>query len=151
MTAGKSDIQPDKHNRPVAFLIVDGSQVVVMDKPVTTIGRKSDNHIVINNKHVSRHHAQISKQQGRFVILDLNSTVGTSVNGKKVEQIALKPGDIISLGGVPLIFGEGTPLTDFDSTKDVQVKLLDSSPTEKSDIQSVDEYLDLFESKEDDT
>jgi pSer/pThr/pTyr-binding forkhead associated (FHA) protein len=151
MAVNKSVNQPDKQNHPVAFLIVDGSQVVVIDKPVTTIGRKSDNHIVINNEHVSRHHVQIRKQRGKFFILDLNSTVGTSVNGKKVEQTALKPGDIISLGGVPLIFGEGTPLTDFDSTKDVPVELLDSAPTENSDIQSVDEYLDLFESTEDDT
>lgn len=149
MAAGLSNNEPDLHNRQVAFLIVDGSQVVVMDKPITNIGRKSDNHIVINNEHVSRHHAQIRRIKGQYVIHDLSSTVGTSVNGKRVEQVTLIPGDIISLGGVPLIFGEGTPTTAFDSLNIKHDELFGTGPTENTDIQSADEYLDLFNPKKD--
>ena len=75
-----------------AFLIVDGQRAVSLERPVTSIGRKSDNHIVIKNEHVSRYHAQIRHIKGSYVVMDLESTVGTSVNGKKVKQAFLKEG-----------------------------------------------------------
>jgi pSer/pThr/pTyr-binding forkhead associated (FHA) protein len=42
------------------------------------------------------------------MIFDLNSTGGTFVNGKRVTQSMLYPGDVISLAGVPLIYGQET-------------------------------------------
>ncbi len=148
MAAEKSKINSDSDHRQITFLIVDGSEVVTIDKPVTNNGRKSDNHIVINDEHVSRYHAQIKRIKGRYVILDLNSTVGTSVNGKRIDRKTLKPGDVISLGGVPLIYGEGAPMTGFESQNEQQSDGVDSGPTENTDIESVDKYLDLFNSQE---
>jgi pSer/pThr/pTyr-binding forkhead associated (FHA) protein len=58
---------------------------------------------------VSRAHAQIRAIRGQYVLFDLNSTGGTMVNGRRVHQCALKPGDVISLSGVPLIYGEEIP------------------------------------------
>ena len=94
-----------------AFLIVEGNRAISLERPVTSIGRRSDNHIVIKDQHVSRYHAQIRNIKGSFVLMDLESTVGTSINGKKVKQAFLKEGDVISIGGSPLIFGLGTPKT----------------------------------------
>ena len=80
MSSEKS--RPDLHsNQPPAFLIVDGSRLIIIDQPITQIGRRSDNHVVINHEYVSRHHAQIKHSQQGYAILDLSSTVGTSVNG----------------------------------------------------------------------
>lgn len=58
---------------------------------------------------VSRTHAQLRAVHGHYVLFDLNSTGGTYVNGQRISQHALKAGDVISLSGVPLIYGEDTP------------------------------------------
>ena len=144
MIAKGTSTNSDRDHPKIIFLIVDGSQVVIIDKAITSIGRKSDNDIVINNEHVSRHHAQIRLVEGGYEILDLASTVGTSVNGKRVNQAILKPGDVISLGGMPIIYGEGSSIDGFESPDEQRIDRFDSQPTENSDLHSADEYLDLF-------
>lgn len=91
---------------PRAFLIVDGEKTIVLDKPVLSIGRRLDNDIVVDDTRVSRAHAQLRLRFGRYVVYDLGSTGGTFVNGIKIEECVLRAGDVISLGGIPLIFGE---------------------------------------------
>ena len=92
---------------PQSFLIVNGTRVYRLNRKTISIGRHTDNDIVISDPHVSRHHAQLRLNQGYFILLDLNSTGGTSVNGERITQKVLQAGDIISLAGVPLIFGQG--------------------------------------------
>jgi hypothetical protein len=92
-----------------AFLIVDGNQVFPLNRTVINIGRRVDNHLVLADPRVSRAHAQIRAIRGQYVLFDLNSTGGTMVNGRRMRQYTLKPGDVISLSGVPLIYGEDTP------------------------------------------
>lgn len=88
------------------FLIVDGTQIHPLTRAVVNIGRREDNHLVIEDKRVSRLHAQLRASKGRYSIFDLDSTGGTFVNGERVHQKALKPGDVISLAGLPLVFGQ---------------------------------------------
>lgn len=89
-----------------AFLIVNGTQVYQLNKAVVNIGRREDNHLVIDDKRVSRLHAQLRASGGRYLVFDLDSTGGTWVNGERIRQQALKPGDVISLSGLPLVFGQ---------------------------------------------
>jgi hypothetical protein len=89
-----------------AFLIYEGDKTFELNQMVVNIGRRSDNHIVLSDPRVSRAHAQIRAIRGQYVLFDLNSTGGTMVNGRRIHQCALKPGDVISLSGVPLIYGE---------------------------------------------
>jgi hypothetical protein len=88
-----------------AFLIVDGAQIFSLQKPVINIGRRADNDLVIADNRVSRLHAQVRWVKGRYVVFDLESAGGTAVNDKRVSQAVLRPGDVISLAGVPLVFG----------------------------------------------
>jgi hypothetical protein len=92
-----------------AFLIVDGVKVFPLQKIVVNIGRRLDNHLVIDDPRVSRTHAQLRAIKGRYVIFDLNSTGGVYVNGQRSKQSVLYPGDVISLAGVPLVFGQDNP------------------------------------------
>ena len=92
-----------------AFLIIGGTKVFTLQQVVTNIGRRLDNHVVVDDPRVSRYHAQIRFVRGRFVIFDLNSTGGTYVNGQRASQSVLYPGDVISLSGLPIIFGQDTP------------------------------------------
>ena len=102
--------EPDLAAPPRAFLIVDGTRVFALDRPVINIGRRSDNHLALDDPRISRLHAQLRLVRGRYVIFDLDSAGGTSVNGQRIRSQALLPGDVISLAGLPLIFGlEGRP------------------------------------------
>lgn len=89
-----------------AFLIVNGKDIFPLIHPVINLGRRPDNHLCIEDRRVSRTHAQMRAKHGRFIIFDLNSTGGTFVNGKRIKQYILHPGDVISLAGALLIFGQ---------------------------------------------
>ncbi len=92
-----------------AYLIISGVRVFPLQTPIVNIGRRLDNTLILDDPRVSRNHAQLRSVEGRYVIFDLNSTGGTFINGKRVTQCVLYPGDVISLAGVPLIFGQDNP------------------------------------------
>jgi hypothetical protein len=76
---------------PGATFSLEGDQLV--------IGRDSSSAITINDAEVSRKHARLTFQGGKYVIEDLGSTNGTFVNGQRlVSPVVLKTGDVISLG-----------------------------------------------------
>ena len=71
---------------------------VILNKEVTTIGRKPDNNIIIDNQAVSGHHARIMLNNNSLFIEDLSSLNGTYLNGQIVSHGELYDGDIVSLG-----------------------------------------------------
>lgn len=87
-----------------AGLILEDEKVYPIERPVTNIGRRSTNHLVINDLRVSRNHAQVRFVNGGYMIFDIGSSGGTFINGERVQQSLLRPGDVISLAGVKLIF-----------------------------------------------
>lgn len=95
-----------------AFLIVDGVRVFPLEQPVINIGRRPDNQLVIDDPRVSRVHAQLRWARGRYILFDLESTGGTWVNGQRIRQHTLHPGDVISLAGVPLVFSHDAAESD---------------------------------------
>lgn len=99
-----------------AFLIIEGVKVFQLSEPVVNIGRRLDNTLVVDDPRVSRNHAQLRAIKGRYVIFDLNSTGGTFVNGQRANQTVLYPGDVISLAGVSLIFGQDIAVSRSDTS-----------------------------------
>jgi hypothetical protein len=89
-----------------AFLIVNGRDVFNLNGGVVNIGRRPDNHLVIDDARISRLHAQLRLVRGRYMLFDLESTGGTFINGERIRQHTLRPGDVISLAGVPLVYGQ---------------------------------------------
>jgi pSer/pThr/pTyr-binding forkhead associated (FHA) protein len=73
-------------------------QEIPLEKEKTTIGRKADNDIHVDNMSVSGFHAQILKEEDSFFIEDLDSLNGTFVNGRKVTKDELFKGDSILVG-----------------------------------------------------
>ncbi len=104
---------------PNAFLIVNGSEVYPLRQGTVNIGRRLDNHLSIDDPRVSRTHAQLRAIRGQFVLFDLNSTGGTFVNGQRVTRYNLNPGDVISLAGVPLIFGQDVQTDRWESSQGI--------------------------------
>ncbi|MGD8849638.1 MAG: FHA domain-containing protein, partial [Anaerolineales bacterium] len=85
---------------------VDGDRHFPLSRPVINIGRRLDNHLIIEDQRISRTHAQIRIRAGRFEIFDLNSSAGTLVNGRAVNHHILQPGDVIALADTRLVYGE---------------------------------------------
>lgn len=101
----KANMLPDGNT----YLIVDGKRFVQLTNPVYTIGRRLDCDVVLTDARVSRRHAQLRWRFGRYMLFDLGSTGGTSVNGKPISEAVLEPGDVFSLGGVDIIYGRDAP------------------------------------------
>jgi pSer/pThr/pTyr-binding forkhead associated (FHA) protein len=76
---------------PGATFSLEGDQL--------TIGRDSSSGVAINDAEISRKHARLTFQGGKYVIEDLGSTNGTFVNGQRlVSAVVLKSGDVVSFG-----------------------------------------------------
>ena len=65
------------------------------------------NSLVLDDENVSRNHAVIRPALGGWLIADLNSTNGTSVNGERILQAQLHDGDRISFGAIEASFEVG--------------------------------------------
>lgn len=91
------------------FLIIEGERHVNLTEPTVSLGRALDNDIIIEDPRVSRHHAQIRQRYGHMVLYDLDSSGGTSINDYPIEECMLHSGDVISLAGVEIIYGEDPP------------------------------------------
>lgn len=76
----------------------------VFDKDTLTVGRADDNDIKIDNMAVSGHHAKFVRENGDFVLIDLNSLNGTFVNGQKVSKWILQNSDLVTVGKHTLVF-----------------------------------------------
>lgn len=74
----------------------------LLPSSATVIGRKQDCDLCIPLMNVSRKHCQINQDGGRLTVRDLDSRNGTYLNGKKIEESILSPGDKLTIG--PLYF-----------------------------------------------
>jgi hypothetical protein len=89
-----------------AFLVVSGRRQFPLDQPEIRIGRLLENDLVLNDPHISRRHALLRLEDGRYVLYDLRSTAGTRVNGEPIRSQPLRPGDVIMLASQEMIYGE---------------------------------------------
>ena len=90
-----------------AHLRIGGLQVFQIQKTVTKIGRSSGNDLILKYPQISRKHAEIRRKNDQFEIIDLNSTGGTFVNGRRIIRQELTKGDLIGLVNLHLIFEIG--------------------------------------------
>ena len=73
----------------------------------TTVGRLEDNAFQISQPSVSSHHCELTPRGAELLVKDLNSTNGTFINGEKVAEAVLKPGQILRLGQVEMRLESG--------------------------------------------
>jgi hypothetical protein len=90
--------------------LVSGSEtgrVVRLTPPSLVIGRGADADLRLADTGVSRRHAELQVDGDDVQLVDLRSTNGTLVNGRRVERISLVDGDRISVGGTVIVFRQG--------------------------------------------
>ncbi len=103
------------------------------------IGRKSNNSIVINNNYVSSNHAKLTFKNGKWSIVDNDSSNGTFVNGRRVKSSSLNFGDVIYIMGTIIIVGNSMiAINNPDNSVNVNTSLLISYVPQKAD--SADDY-----------
>ena len=82
----------------------DGQQrQILLDGRVVTLGRATDNVIVLADRQASRHHARLHVRRDALVLTDLDSRNGTRVNGIAVSEVVLGTGDRIQIGETTLL------------------------------------------------
>ncbi len=97
-------IEEERRGQP--FLIIGGQHHLELKEAVLSIGRAVDNDVILEDRRVSRHHAQLRRRYGRYILYDVGSSGGTSINGYPVQECVLQAGDVISFAGVEVIYGE---------------------------------------------
>jgi len=85
------------------FLIIN-RQMIPLEKQVIRLGRQMENDIVFHEEFVSRFHAEIRFEDGKYILRDNESTSGTFVNGRKIDQCVLNSGDLISIATIQMMF-----------------------------------------------
>ncbi len=108
-----------------------GERVAVGDAPVR-IGRKAGNDLVLADEKTSGVHCELVTEDGRVVLRDLGSTNGTFLDGKRVTEVVLTPGDVVTVGRIRVRFGDGdeaAPAADDDG--EFSLRTLDASRLQK--------------------
>jgi hypothetical protein len=97
---------PDSAQRAYLLVMTEGSPPVQFDLggALISIGRASDNDVILDDPLVSRHHCQLKLQHGAYGLADLGSRNGSFVNGQQVNEVALGPGDRIRIGSTDIEF-----------------------------------------------
>ncbi|MBA3654352.1 MAG: DUF3662 domain-containing protein [Actinobacteria bacterium] len=89
---------------PYAALVTgDGTRIELGEDPAT-IGRLDECEVQLSDKNISRRHAEVRREGGGFVVVDLDSTNGTKVNGSRVKRRELTDGDEVTVGATTLRF-----------------------------------------------
>jgi len=89
--------------REVATLSWDGRRHEI-EKRRVVIGRSKDCDIQVADPNVSRRHAEVRQEGAAHWVVDLDSTNGTEVNGRRLKRAKLRPGDTITVGSTELVF-----------------------------------------------
>ena len=90
--------------KQVSYLVFNKQKIQLVAK--ITIGRETDNNIVIDSKLASRHHCIIQKIRDEFFLKDENSTNGTFLNGRRIpsdKYVKLNRGDKLTVGSANLV------------------------------------------------
>jgi len=107
------DVVPrSSQSRPLAsFLVKSGAlknQRLPVRTPVINIGRADYNDIIFPDPSVSTAHAKLQRREGVWVVVDLDSTNGSFVDGERVKgESPLAPGALVRFGDVQLVFEPG--------------------------------------------
>lgn len=89
-----------------------GRRLVAIDKPVLTIGRRTESDVRLVGSDVSREHAELAVEDGKYLLRDRGSRYGTFVNGAPVTEHTLTHGDKVQFGrtgGAEVVFLTDAP------------------------------------------
>jgi hypothetical protein len=104
MVLDREALLKDRPRAPRASIEQRDAPAVPLGPDPVLIGRDPQNDVVLDDRRVSRKHAEVRLRLGRYTLYDLQSTNGTYVNGRRVAEKVLEDGDKISIGGLEIVF-----------------------------------------------
>jgi len=102
------DAPPPEPEREVVTLTVAGRKHEVT-KASVVLGRSREADVRVADVNVSRRHAELRQEGAGYWIVDLGSTNGLELNGKRVDRARVRDGDRITLGSTEVVFGRSLP------------------------------------------
>lgn len=92
-----------------AQIIIGDRHIVELDGEIINIGRDRENHVVIDDPYVSRHHIQLRRRDGIYLLFDANSQSGTFVNNVRIREHQLQMGDVVRIGRTRFVYMDQLP------------------------------------------
>ncbi len=83
---------------PAHLLSLTDGPSILIDRPILLFGRHQECDVQLNSKKISRRHCVLAQVNDYLVIRDLGSTNGIRINGQKVNEGKLVPGDELMIG-----------------------------------------------------
>ena len=83
---------------PAHLLSLTDGPSILIDKPILLFGRHEECDVQLNSKKVSRRHCALAQVNDYLVIRDLGSTNGIRINGERVAEGKIQPGDELQIG-----------------------------------------------------
>lgn len=103
-STSKVELKPKQDLIPQLIVTEDGKTTTILIEKNLQIGRSPANDVVLKDAKVSRQHAQIQIVGGKHVLMDMESSNGTFVGGKKITEHTLRPGDEVRIGKATMVF-----------------------------------------------
>ena len=92
------------------ILTPNGSRTLDLHEGSISVGRQSDNDIIIDDPMSSRHHCTLSPFSGGYLLQDLDSRNGTRVNGERIHRVVLQFGEAFAIGKTIMrVFEDSVP------------------------------------------
>lgn len=98
---------PTSRGRPRLVLQTTPEREVLLTQPVTVVGRSADADLRLADTGVSRSHAELRLEGDAVRVVDLGSTNGTLVNGRRVAEAVLADGDRLDIGATGVVYRAG--------------------------------------------
>ena len=99
---GESAAEEDAE--PAAGTLTIGDQRHELSKPIVVLGRSKDCDIQVSDPNVSRRHAEVRRDGTTYTVVDLDSTNGIEVDGKRVKELVLEEGTRFTIGSTEIVF-----------------------------------------------
>lgn len=99
---------PPEPERELVTLTLDGRAHPITSRSVV-IGRSRECDLRVVDGNASRRHAEVVQEGATYVVVDLGSTNGTELNGRRITREKLTDGDRITIGATDLVFGRALP------------------------------------------
>jgi predicted component of type VI protein secretion system len=133
---------------PAQLIALSEGPSIWLDKPILLIGRHPECDIQIDSRKISRRHCCIAQVSDYLIVRDLGSTNGVRINGVRVVEGRIAPGDEVTIGGNRYrvswdsIAPEAAPVARLKAT----ARAADADPLDDERLESSDEPIPLTES-----
>ena len=99
---------PPEPERELVTLTLEGRAHPITSRSVV-IGRSRECDLRVVDGNASRRHAEVVQEGAAYLVVDLGSTNGTELNGRRIKREKLTDGDRITIGATDLVFGRVLP------------------------------------------